>query len=79
MKYYLLKKGDKEEDALELGEESFDVFYDYGGLAVLHTMMDVDGNYDVLTNGYDIHTSTGKAMEINEFLDLLNTLQVRIK
>jgi len=79
MKYYLLKKGTEPETALELGETSFDVFYDYGGLKTLSDMANAGGQWDLLLDYFEIYTDSGEVLEIKVFLDLLSTLQVRLK
>ena len=80
MMYYILYPGNDEKDTVndinQLGEQSFKVFWAYKGFELL--MKAVDQNHFLLKN-FVIKDETGKRYSIEEFLDTIKKLEVRIQ
>jgi hypothetical protein len=80
MMYYILYPGNDENDTVndinQLGEQSFKVFWAYKGFELL--MKAVDQNHFLLKN-FVIKDETGKRYSIEEFLDTIKKLEVRIQ
>ena len=80
MMYYILYPGNDEKDTVndinQLGEQSFKVFWAYKGFELL--MKAVDQNHFLLKN-FVIKDETGKNYSIEEFLDKIKKLEVRIQ
>ena len=80
MMYYILYPGNDEKDTVndinQLGEQSFKVFWAYKGFELL--MKAVDQNHFLLKN-FVIKDETGKNYSIEEFLDKIKKLKVRIQ
>jgi hypothetical protein len=78
--YYILYPGNDENDTVndinQLGEQSFKVFWAYKGFELL--MKAVDQNHFLLKN-FVIKDETGKRYSIEEFLDTIKKLEVRIQ
>jgi len=80
MMYYILYPGNDENDTVndinQLGESSFKTFWAYKGFELL--MKAVDQNHFLLKN-FVIKDETGKNYSIEEFLDKIKKLEVRIQ
>ena len=80
MIYYILYPGNTEADTIndinQLGESSFNTFWAYKGFELL--MKAVDQNHFLLKN-FVIKDETGKNYSIEEFLDKIKKLEVRIQ
>ena len=80
MMYYILYPGNEEHDTVndinQLGESSFNTFWAYKGFELL--MKAVDQNHFLLKN-FVIKDETGKNYSIEEFLDKIKKLKVRIQ
>ena len=80
MMYYILYPGNDEKDTVndinQLGESSFNTFWAYKGFELL--MKAVDQNHFLLKN-FVIKDETGKNYSIEEFLDKIKKLKVRIQ
>ena len=80
MMYYILYPGNDEHDTVndinQLGESSFNTFWAYKGFELL--MKAVDQNHFLLKN-FVIKDETGKNYSIEEFLDKIKKLEVRIQ
>ena len=80
MMYYILYPGNEEHDTVndinQLGESSFNTFWAYKGFELL--MKAVDQNHFLLKN-FVIKDETGKRYSIEEFLDKIKTLKVRVQ
>jgi hypothetical protein len=80
MMYYILYPGNEEHDTVndinQLGESSFNTFWAYKGFELL--MKAVDQNHFLLKN-FVIKDETGKRYSIEEFLDKIKPLKVRIQ
>ena len=80
MMYYILYPGNDEKDTVndinQLGEQSFKVFWAYKGFELL--MKAVDQNHFLLKN-FVIKDETGKRYSIEEFLDTIKPLKVRVQ
>ena len=80
MMYYILYPGNEEHDTVndinQLGESSFKTFWAYKGFELL--MKAVDQNHFLLKN-FVIKDETGKNYSIEEFLDKIKKLKVRIQ
>ena len=80
MMYYILYPGNDEKDTIndinQLGEQSFKVFWAYKGFELL--MKAVDQNHFLLKN-FVIKDETGKRYSIEEFLDTIKPLKVRVQ
>jgi hypothetical protein len=79
--YYILYPGNDENDTVndinQLGEDNgFGVFWSYKGFELL--MKAVDQNHFLLKN-FVIKDETGKRYSIEEFLDKIKPLKVRIQ
>ena len=80
MMYYILYPGNDDKDTVndinQLGESSFNTFWAYKGFELL--MKAVDQNHFLLKN-FVIKDETGKNYSIEEFLDKIKKLEVRIQ
>jgi hypothetical protein len=80
MMYYILYPGNDENDTVndinQLGESSFNTFWAYKGFELL--MKAVDQNHFLLKN-FVIKDEQGKNYSIEEFLDKIKTLKVRVQ
>ena len=80
MMYYILYPGNDEKDTVndinQLGESSFKTFWAYKGFELL--MKAVDQNHFLLKN-FVIKDETGKRYSIEEFLDTIKPLKVRVQ
>ena len=80
MMYYILYPGNDEHDTVndinQLGESSFKTFWAYKGFELL--MKAVDQNHFLLKN-FVIKDETGKRYSIEEFLDTIKPLKVRVQ
>ena len=80
MMYYILYPGNEEHDTVndinQLGESSFNTFWAYKGFELL--MKAVDQNHFLLKN-FVIKDETGKNYSIEEFLDTIKPLKVRVQ
>ena len=80
MMYYILYPGNDENDTVndinQLGESSFKTFWAYKGFELL--MKAVDQNHFLLKN-FVIKDETGKRYSIEEFLDKIKKLKVKIQ
>ena len=80
MMYYILYPGNEEHDTVndinQLGESSFKTFWAYKGFELL--MKAVDQNHFLLNN-FVIKDETGKRYSIEEFLDTIKPLKVRVQ
>ena len=80
MMYYILYPGNDEHDTVndinQLGESSFNTFWAYKGFELL--MKAVDQNHFLLKN-FVIKDETGKRYSIEEFLDTIKPLKVRVQ
>jgi len=81
MMYYILYPGNDESDTVndinQLGEDNgFGVFWSYKGFELL--MKAVDQNHFLLNN-FVIKNEQGKRYSIEEFLDKIKNLKVRIQ
>ena len=80
MMYYILYPGNEEHDTVndinQLGESSFKTFWAYKGFELL--MKAVDQNHFLLKN-FVIKDETGKRYSIEEFLDTIKPLKVRVQ
>jgi len=80
MMYYILYPGNDEKDTVndinQLGESSFNTFWAYKGFELL--MKAVDQNHFLLKN-FVIKDETGKRYSIEEFLDTIKPLKVRVQ
>jgi len=80
MMYYILYPGNEEHDTVndinQLGESSFNTFWAYKGFELL--MKAVDQNHFLLKN-FVIKDETGKRYSIEEFLDAIKKLKVRVQ
>ena len=80
MMYYILYPGNDENDTVndinQLGESSFKTFWAYKGFELL--MKAVDQNHFLLKN-FVIKDETGKRYSIEEFLDAIKKLKVRVQ
>jgi hypothetical protein len=80
MMYYILYPGNEEHDTVndinQLGESSFNTFWAYKGFELL--MKAVDQNHFLLKN-FVIKDETGKRYSIEEFLDTIKPLKVRVQ
>jgi hypothetical protein len=80
MMYYILYPGNDEKDTVndinQLGEQSFKVFWAYKGFELL--MKAVDQNHFLL-NSFAIIDEQGAKYSIEEFLDKIKKLEVRIQ
>ena len=80
MMYYILYPGNEEHDTVndinQLGESSFNTFWAYKGFELL--MKAVDQNHFLLKN-FVIKDETGKRYPIEEFLDAIKKLKVRVQ
>jgi len=80
MRYYILYPGNTEADTVndinQLGESSFKTFWAYKGFELL--MKAVDQNHFLLKN-FVIKDETGKRYSIEEFLDTIKPLKVRVQ
>ena len=80
MMYYILYPGNDEKDTVndinQLGESSFNTFWAYKGFELL--MKAVDQNHFLLKN-FVIKDETGKRYSIEEFLDAIKPLKVRVQ
>jgi len=78
--YYILYPGNEEHDTVndinQLGESSFNTFWAYKGFELL--MKAVDQNHFLLKN-FVIKDETGKRYSIEEFLDAIKKLKVRVQ
>jgi len=78
--YYILYPGNDEHDTVndinQLGESSFKTFWAYKGFELL--MKAVDQNHFLLKN-FVIKDETGKRYSIEEFLDTIKPLKVRVQ
>ena len=73
MTYYLQFGSDS--DPIIMGEESFDVFWADQGFDILKQMVDYGDAFEL--NTIHIKTDQNEELSINEFLDKVETLQVR--
>ena len=80
MMYYILYPGNDENDTVndinQLGESSFKTFWAYKGFELL--MKAVDQNHFLLKN-FVIKDEKGTKYSIEEFLDKIKKLKVRIQ
>ena len=80
MMYYILYPGNDENDTVndinQLGESSFKTFWAYKGFELL--MKAVDQNHFLLKN-FVIKDETRKRYSIEEFLDKIKKLKVKIQ
>ena len=80
MMYYILYPGNDEHDTVndinQLGESSFNTFWAYKGFELL--MKAVDQNHFLLKN-FVIKDETGKKYSIEQFLDAIKKLKVRVQ
>ena len=80
MMYYILYPGNEEHDTVndinQLGESSFNTFWAHKGFELL--MKAVDQNHFLLKN-FVIKDETGKRYSIEEFLDTIKPLKVRVQ
>ena len=81
MMYYILYPGNEESDTVndinQLGEDNgFGVFWSYKGFELL--MKAVKQNHFLLNN-FVIKDETGKRYSIEEFLDKIKNLKVRLQ
>jgi hypothetical protein len=80
MMYYILYPGNDENDTVndinQLGESSFGSFWAYKGFELL--MKAVDQNHFLLNN-FVIKDEQGKKYTIEEFLDKIKKLKVKIQ
>jgi hypothetical protein len=80
MKYYILYPGNTEADTIndtnQLGEKSFKTFWANRGFNIL--MKAVDQNHFLLKN-FVIKDEQGKDYSIEEFLDQIKSLKVRVQ
>ena len=80
MMYYILYPGNDENDTVndinQLGESSFGSFWAYKGFELL--MKAVDQNHFLL-NSFVIKDEQGKKYTIEEFLDKIKKLKVKIQ
>ena len=80
MMYYILYPGNDEHDTVhdinQLGESSFNTFWAYKGFELL--MKAVDQNHFLLKN-FVIKDETGKRYSIEQFLDTIKPLKVRVQ
>ena len=80
MRYYILYPGNDESDTVnsinQLGDESFKTFWAQRGFNIL--MKAVDDNHFLL-NSFVIKDEKGKEYSIEEFLDKIKKLKVRIQ
>jgi hypothetical protein len=81
MMYYILYPGNDESDTVndinQLGEDNgFGVFWSYKGLKIL--MNAVDQNHFLLHN-FAIKDEKGKDYTVEEFLDKIKKLKVRVQ
>ena len=78
--YYILYPGNEEHDTVndinQLGESSFNTFWAYKGFDLL--MKAVDQNHFLLKN-FVIKDETGKRYSIEQFLDTIKPLKVRVQ
>jgi hypothetical protein len=78
--YYILYPGNDEHDTVndinQLGESSFNTFWAYKGFELL--MKAVDQNHFQLKN-FVIKDETGKRYSIEQFLDAIKLLKVRVQ
>tara|TARA_R100001377_G_scaffold76413_1_gene53302 strand:+ start:183 stop:425 length:243 start_codon:yes stop_codon:yes gene_type:complete len=78
--YYILYPGNEEHDTVndinQLGESSFNTFWAYKGFELL--MKAVDQNHFLLKN-FVIKDETAKRYTIEEFLDKIKPLKVRVQ
>ena len=76
MTYYLQFGSDSiDNDPIIMGEESFDVFWADQGFDILKQMVDYGDAFEL--NTIHIKTDQNEELSINEFLDKVETLQVR--
>jgi hypothetical protein len=73
MTYYLQFGSDS--DPIIMGEESFDVFWADQGFDILKQLVDYGDAFEL--NTIHIKTDQNEELSINEFLDKVETLQVR--
>ena len=80
MIYYILYPGDTEEDAVndinQLGEQSFKVFWAGTGFNILQNA--IKKNPDIIES-FSVFDDKGKSYSIEEFLDKIKKLQIRIQ
>ena len=81
MRYFILYEGNTEEDTVnsvnQLGEASFDSFWANRGFNILQKA--VDRKYSKILDTVDIRDEQGKKYSIEEFLDKIKKLKVKIQ
>ena len=75
MKFLLLFKGQSLNDALELGDRSFNTFYGEVGLKALYNILDSE-NAEQLVEKVLIKDEKSKEYSVPEFFDILDTLKL---
>ena len=80
MVYYILYPGDTEEDLIndinQLGEQSFKVFWASTGFNILQNA--IKKNLDIIEH-FIIKDDKGNLYSIEEFLDKIKKLQIRLQ
>ena len=81
MRYFILYEGNTEDDTIndvnQLGEESFKTFWANRGFNILQKA--VDRKYSKILDTIDIRDEKGKKYSIEEFLDKIKKLKVKIQ
>jgi len=75
MKYFLLFEGQKWDEALELGDQSFKTFYGEVGLKALYNILSSD-DADKLIDDLIIKDEKSKEYTVSEFFNVLDKLMV---